>query len=152
MRKIPALLGCGRVAVMEKDLNDLALLKSSLKLRLAAQAEKLVGHIEGLPKPETPLEAERMAKALKAADAAIEQIFKGDDETPDDIEEEDMNDDWAGRDWRAELERKLHRLADARRDHGLGGQPAGGTETAGPGEGMGVLGERPSEGAGGGLA
>ena len=30
---------------MERDLNDLALLKQSLKLRLAAQAEKLVGYM-----------------------------------------------------------------------------------------------------------
>jgi hypothetical protein len=137
---------------MERQRDDLALRKQALKLRLAAQAEKLVAHIEGLDEPKTPLEAERMAKALKAADAAIEQIFKGDDNAPDDIEEEDMNDDWAGRDWRAELERKLHRLADARRDHGLGGGSASRTETAGTGDGMGLLGERPSEGTGGGLA
>ncbi len=31
-----------------------------MKLRLAAQAEKLVAHIEGLDEPTTPLEAERM--------------------------------------------------------------------------------------------
>ena len=137
---------------MERDLNDLALWKQSLKLRLAAQAEKLVAHIEGLPKPETPLEAERMAKALKAADAAIEQIFKGDDETPDDIEEEDMNDDWAGRDWRAELEHKLNRLVAARREAGLAGQPGEGAETAGTVKGMGVLDQQGADAAGGGLA
>jgi hypothetical protein len=137
---------------MEQELNDLALWKQSLKLRLAVQAEKLVTHIEGLDAPKTPLDAERMGKALKAADAAIEQIFKGDEDATDDAEEEDMNDDLAGRDWRAELERKLHRLADARRDHGLGGEFAGRAGTAEAGEGMGVLGERPSESAGGGLA
>jgi hypothetical protein len=61
---------------MERQVDDLALRRQALKLRLAAQAEKLVGHIEGLDEPKTPLEAERMAKALKAADAAIEQIFR----------------------------------------------------------------------------
>ncbi|MCR6658577.1 MAG: hypothetical protein NVV72_04250 [Asticcacaulis sp.] len=134
---------------MEKDLNDLALWKSSLKLRLAAQAEKLVGHIEGLDEPKTPLEAERMAKALKAADAAIEQIFKGEDETPDDIEEEDMNDDTSDHAWRVELERKLIDLAHRRRNSRVGvasGQPGEQRED------LGVLGERPSEGTDGGLA
>ena len=115
---------------MERQVNDLALRKQALKLRLAAQAEKLVAHIEGLDEPKTPLEAERMAKALKAADAAIEQIFKGEDDTSDEPEEEDMNDDLAGRDWRAELEHKLNRLAAARGEGRLAGQSAGGTEAA----------------------
>jgi hypothetical protein len=137
---------------MERKTDDLGLWKQSLKLRLAAQAEKLVSHIEGLPKPETALEAERMGKALKAADAAIEQIFKGDDDTPDEPEEDEMNDDWTGRDWRAELERKLHRLAEARRDHGLGGFAAAGTEAAGLRDGMGVLDQSGADATGGGLA
>jgi len=142
---------------MERKTDDLALWKQSLKLRLAVQAERLVGHIEGLPEPTSALEAERMGKALKAADAAIEQIFKGDEDAPDDVEpddlrEDEMNDDLAGRDWRAALERKLHRLAAARRDHGLGGFVAAGTESAGRGEGMGVLDQSGSDAAGGGLA
>ena len=135
---------------MEKDRNDLALLKSSLKLRLAMQAEKLVAHIEALDEPKTPLEAERMAKALKAADAAIEQIFKGDeDEAPDEPEEEDMNDDINDHAWRVKLERKLIDLAHRRRNLRMG------VEAGQPGErreDLGVLGERSSEGAGGGLA
>lgn len=76
---------------MERQLDDLTLWKQSLKLRLAAQVDRLVGHIEALTEPKTPLEAERMAKALKATDAAIEQIFAGDDDSPDDIEEDEMN-------------------------------------------------------------
>jgi hypothetical protein len=137
---------------MERDLNDLALWKQSLKLRLAAQAEKLVTHIEGLDAPKTPLDAERMGKALKAADAAIEQIFKGDDDAPDEAEEEDMNDDLAGRDWRAELEHKLNRLVAARREAGLAGQPAEGTDTAGTVKGVGVLDQQSADPARGGLA
>lgn len=116
---------------MERDPNDLALWKQSLKLRLAVQAEKLVADIEALDEPKTPLEAERMAKALKAADAAIEQIFASAERADEDLEEEDMNDDWAGRDWRAELEHKLNRLVAARRAAGLAGQPAERAETAG---------------------
>ena len=134
---------------MERQVDDLALRKQALKLRLAAQAEKLVGHIEGLPKPETPLEAERMAKALKAADAAIEQIFKGEDDTSDEPEEEDMNDDTSDHAWRVELERKLIDLAHRRRNSRVGvasGQPGEQRED------LGVLGERPSEGTDGGLA
>ncbi|MFT4074269.1 MAG: hypothetical protein QM647_01975 [Asticcacaulis sp.] len=137
---------------MERKHDDLAQRKLALKLRLAVQVEKLVTDIEALTEPKTPLEAERMAKALKAADAAIEQIFKGAEDSDEDTEEEEMNDDWTGRDWRAELERKLHRLADARRDHGLGGEPAGRTEAAGRSDAVGVLGERTSEGPAGGLA
>ena len=137
---------------MERELNDLALWKQSLKLRLAVQAEKLVTHIEGLDAPKTPLDAERMGKALKAADAAIEQIFKGDDDAPDEAEEEDMNDDLAGRDWRAELEHKLNRLVAARREAGLAGQSAEGTETAGTIKGVGVLDQQSADAAGGGLA
>ncbi|MGN6208645.1 hypothetical protein [Asticcacaulis sp.] len=137
---------------MERQLDDLAQRKQALKLRLAAQAEKLVAHIEALDEPKTPLEAERMAKALKAADAAIEQIFKGDDETPDDIEEEDMNDDWAGRDWRAELEHKLNRLVAARRETGLAGQSAGRTETAGLRDDVVVPHQSGADAADGGLA
>ncbi len=45
---------------MERQQDDLALRKQALKLRLAAQAEKLVAHIEALDEPTTPLEAERM--------------------------------------------------------------------------------------------
>jgi hypothetical protein len=137
---------------MERELNDLVLWKQSLKLRLAVQAEKLVTHIEALDAPKTPLDAERMGKALKAADAAIEQIFKGDDDAPDEAEEEDMNDDLAGRDWRAELEHKLNRLVAARREAGLAGQPAEGTETAGTIKGVGVLDQQSADAAGGGLA
>jgi hypothetical protein len=137
---------------MERELNDLVLWKQSLKLRLAVQAEKLVTHIEGLDAPKTPLDAERMGKALKAADAAIEQIFKGDDDAPDEAEEEDMNDDLAGRDWRAELEHKLNRLVAARREAGLAGQPAEGTETAGTVKGVGVLDQQSADPARGGLA
>jgi hypothetical protein len=134
---------------MERQLDDLAQRKQALKLRLAAQAEKLVAHIEGLDEPKTPLEAERMAKALKAADAAIEQIFKGEDEASDEPEEEDMNDDTSDHAWRVELERKLIDLAHRRRNIRMG------METGQPGERreeVGVLGERPSEGSDGGLA
>ena len=133
-------------------MDDLALWKQSLKLRLAAQVERLVGHIEGLPEPTSALEAERMGKALKAADAAIEQIFKGDKDAPDEAEEDEMNDDLAGRDWRAELEHKLNRLVAARREAGLAGQPAEGTETAGTVKGVGVLDQQSADPAGGGLA
>ncbi|MGN6365812.1 hypothetical protein [Asticcacaulis taihuensis] len=130
-------------------MDDLALRRQALKLRLAAQAEKLVGHIEGLDEPTTPLEAERMARALKAADAAIEQIFKDEDETSDEPEEEDMNDDTSDHAWRVELERKLIDLAHRRRNSRVG------VASRQPGErreDLGVLGERPSEGADGGLA
>ena len=134
---------------MERQVDDLALRRQALKLRLAAQAEKLVGHIEGLDQPQTPLEAERMARALKAADAAIEQIFKGEDETSDEPEEEDMNEDLAGRDWRAELEHKLNRLVAARRAAGLAGQPA---ETAGLRDGVVIPHQSGANATDGGLA
>jgi hypothetical protein len=65
---------------MELQDDELALRRRGLKLRLGAMAEKLVANIEDLTEPKSPLEAERMAKALKATDAAIEQIFKGDDD------------------------------------------------------------------------
>ena len=139
--------------------NDLAQWRQAMRLRAVAQADRLMTAFEGLTKLDTPLEVERAAKALKAIDAVAEQIFKADDPSSADTdsEEDEMNDDMAGntlvgRDWRADLERKLHRLADARRDHGLGGAPAGGAGAAGLREGLDVLGERSSETTGGGLA
>lgn len=136
---------------MEQQLNDLAAndlaqWRQTMRLRAVAQAERLMTVFEGITKLDTPLEVERAAKALKAIDAVAEQIFKVDDPSSADTdsEEDEMNDDLSGntlvgRDWRADLERKLHRLAEARRDHGLGGAPAGGAGAAGPREDVGVL-------------
>jgi hypothetical protein len=144
---------------MEQPLNDLAGWRQAMRLRAVAQADRLMTAFESLTKLDTPLEVERAAKALKAIDAVAEQIFKADDPSSADAdsEEDEMNDDLAGntlvgRDWRADLERKLHRLAEARRDHGLGGAPAGRAGAAGPREGLGVLEQSGSDAAGGGLA
>jgi hypothetical protein len=144
---------------MEQQVNDLAQWRQEMRLRAVAQAARLMTAFENLTKLDTPLEVERAAKALKAIDAVAEQIFKADDPSSADTdsEEDEMNDDLAGntlvgRDWRADLERKLHRLADARRDHGLGGAPAGGTGTAGLCKAVEVLDESGSDSPERGLA
>ena len=144
---------------MEQPLNDLAQWRQAMRLRAVAQADRLMTAFEGLTKLDTPLEVERAAKALKAIDAVAEQIFKADDPSSADTdsEEDGMNDDLAGdtlvgRDWRADLERKLHRLAEARRDYGLGGAPAERAGATGLREGVGLLEQSGSDAAGGELA
>ncbi|WP_349320387.1 hypothetical protein [Asticcacaulis sp. MM231] len=129
-----------------------------MRLRAVAQADRLVRAFESLTKLDTPLEVERAAKTLKAIDAVAEQIFKADDPSSADTgsEEDEMNDDLSGntlvgRDWRADLERKLHRLAEARRERGLGGAPAGRAGAAGPREEVGLLEPSGPDATGGGL-
>ncbi|ESQ88362.1 hypothetical protein [Asticcacaulis benevestitus] len=134
---------------------DLTAWRQEMRLRAVAQVDRLMTVFEGLTKLDMPLEVERAATALKAIDAVAEQIFgvdlKADDPSSADTdsEEDEMNDDLAGdtlvgRDWRADLERKLHRLAEARRDHSLGGELAGRPGAAGPCKAVDVLGERSS--------